>query len=248
MNAISGVCRDLRTHALGLLAVLCLFPPGAVADRVQARASGFVGFPDTSAFDLHIVREDLEVDYDDTGAAGTLRLRRVGISFYETLEPATRVGARLGYAGFTQSDRMTTAGFDPSGYFGELEFEGGWPAGGRFQAFLGASWRYTSVDDTDADGTTEVSLDWQTLELRPALRVVLTRKLRLALGASATAVDGTERIQTATRSTTDFSQRDGEGAFLTLEYHRDDRDVIALRLRDGNPQGLYVAFEHRYRY
>lgn len=245
MYAISGRRQTLRAQALGLLAVLCLLPPSAGADRVQVRASGAF-HPDTNAFDLHVVREDLEADYDDTDATEILRLRRVGISFHENLNDSIRIGVRLGYAGFTQSGRASTAGFDPTGYFGELDLEGGWPANSRFRAALGASWRYTSVDT--ADETTEVSLDWQTLELRPGLRAALTPKLQLMLGVSATAVDGSERVTGTTRTTTDFSEEKGEGAFAILEYHRDDRDVVALRLRSGNPQGLYFAFEHRFRY
>lgn len=250
MYAISGSRHALRAQALGLLAVLCLLPPPAGADRFQVRASG-IGFPDTNAFDLHIVREDLDADYDDTDSTATLRLRRVGLSFHENLNDSSRIGVRLGHAGFTQSGRETTAGFGPTGYFAELDFDGRWPAGSRIQAAFGVSWRYTSVnevDDADADETTEVSLDWETLELRPGLRAALTPKLQLMLGAGITAVDGSERVSGTTRTTTDFSEADSEGAFVMLEYHRDDRDVIALRLRSGNPEGLYIAFEHRFRY
>lgn len=247
MHAISGIRHRFRAQALGLLSGFCLVLPGSpeAADGVRVRASG-LGFPDGNAIDLHIVREDLEADYDDTRTTETLRLRRLGISFYETLDASSRLGVRLGYAGFTQSGRAQTEGFDPSGYFAEVEFEGGWPVRGRFQAVLGASWRYTSVDA--ADDTTEVALDWETLELRPALRVGLTPKLRLMLGAMATAVDGSERVLGPTRETTDFSEEDGEGSFAVLEYHRDDHGVIALRARSGNPEGLYIAFEHRFRY
>lgn len=247
MYAISGSRPALRAQALGLLAVLCLLPPSAGADRFQVRASG-VMYPGTNAFDLHVVREDLEVDYDDTGTTDSLRLRRVGISFYENLNASSRLGLRLGYAGFTQSGRASTAGFDPAGYFAELDFEGAWPADSRFQAALGASWRYTSVDDAEEDDSTEVALDWETLELRPGLRAALTSKLSLTLGAGFTAVDGSERVLGATRTTTDFSEGDSEGAFAVLEYHRDDRDRVSLRLRSGNPEGLYIAFEHRFRY
>lgn len=246
MHAISGSRRGRRAQALGLLAGLCLLPATpAAGDRLHVRTGG-LGFPDTNAVDLHIVREDLEADYDDTDTTETLRLRRIGIAFHENLDASARIGVRLGYAGFTQSGRAATEGFDPAGYFAELDFEGGWPGSGRLQGVLGASWRYTSVDD--ADDTTEVELDWQTLELRPALRAVLTPKLRLMLGTTATAVDGSERVLGAVRTTTDFSEQDGKGAFATLEYHRDDRDMVAVRLRSGNPEGLYIAFEHRFRY
>lgn len=245
MHAISGSRQVLRAQALGLLAVFCLLPPAAAADRFQVRAGG-TGYGETNAFDLHIVREDLEADYDDTGTTETLRLRRVGISFHEDLGASSRIGLRLGYAGFTQSGRANTAGFDPAGYFGELDFEGGWPADSRFQAALGASWRYTSVDDRDE--TTEVETDWETLELRPGVRAALTPKLQLMLGVTATAIDGSERVLGTTRTTTDFSEEDSAGAFAVLEYHRNDRDMVALRLRGGNPEGLYIAFENRFRY
>ncbi len=190
------------------------------------------------------MREDLEADYDDSAGTETLRLRRLGISFYEALGDSVHAGVRLGRVGFGQSGRAATQGFDPVGYYAELDFAGAWPADGRLQAAFGASWRYASVDD--GDETTQVEIDWETLELRPAIRLVLTPRLALALGASAIAVDGSERLRAASRSTTDFSADEAGGAFLELGYlpARDDR--ITLRLRGGNPEGLSLTFAHRY--
>lgn len=244
MHARSCMRRPRRTHALGLLLALGMIlsaPAGAAS--VHARVSA-VGFPDVNAFDLHIEASDLEADYDDSDSDATLRLRRIGIGFFEALNENSRMGVRLGRAGFDQSGRAATEGRDPAGYFAELEFTGMWPARGRLRAALDAGWRYTSVDETDDLGTVE--LDWQTLELRPAVWLSVSPRLALLAGASAIVVDGSERRSEATRETVDFDAADSAGTFVTLEYHRTDGDVVSARLRGGNPSGLYVAFEHRY--
>lgn len=244
MDARSCMHRVRRTHALGLsLALAIALPEPAGAARVHARVSA-VGFPDVNAFDLHIEASDLEADYDDSDSDETLRLRRVGIGFFEALNENSRMGVRLGRVGFDQSGRPATEGRDPSGYFAELEFSGMWPATGRLRAALDAGWRYTSVDETDDLGTVE--LDWQTLELRPAVWLAVSPRLVVLAGASAISVDGSERRSEATRETVDFEAAEPDGAFVTLEYHRTDGDVVSARLRSGNPSGLYVAFEHRY--
>jgi hypothetical protein len=244
MHARSCISRPGRAHAVGLSLAMAVALSGPVqAARVHARVSGF-GYADVSAFDLHIEASDLEVEYDDSDADGTLRLRRIGIGFFEALNENSRMGVRLGRVGFDQSGRAATEGRDPAGYFAELEFSGMWPARGRLRAALEAGWRYTSVDETDDLGTVE--LDWQTLELRPAVWLAVSPRLVVRAGASAVAVDGSERRSEATRETVDFETADTEGAFVTLEYHRTDGDVVSARLRTGNPSGLYVAFEHRY--
>lgn len=224
-----------------LLAILAAGP--AEAARVQARVSAF-GHPDVSAFDLHLATSDLDLDYDDSARTETLRLRRIGIALFEPLSEAARLGLRLGRIGFDQSGRAATAGRDPSGYFAELEFGGAWPARGRLRGALEASWRYASVAERDDAG--EVELDWQTLELRPAVWLAPSARIALRAGVSVTAVEGSEREQGVTRSTVDFEVADREGAFVTLEYHLADGDVVSARLRGGNPSGLYLAFEHRY--
>lgn len=245
MHARSSGRHAPRTQALGLcLALGTILPAAAEAARVHLHVSG-LGYPAGAAIDLHAAREDLELDYDDSGDE-TLRLKRIGISFHETLDPSSRIGLRLGRTAFSQSGRATTAGLDPLGWFAELEFAGAWPAASRIQAAFEAAWRYSSVSDRDAASGDEVELDWQTLELRPALRLALGGPLRLELGASAIAVDGSERTRGASRATVDFSAADPAGGFLTLAWHRADRDVIALRLRGGNPAGLSVIFEHRF--
>ena len=243
MHAISCRRRGRGIQALGLLAALSPAAPGASAADLGVHVSAW-GYPESGAFDLHVVREDLEADYDDGADAETLRLRRLGISFYEALGDSSRAGVRLGRIGLGQSGRAATEGFDPVGYYAELDFAGAWPADGRLQAAFGASWRYASVSDSDE--TTEVEIDWETLELRPALRLALTPRVALALGASAIEVDGSERVRAATRRTTDFSADESGGAFLELDYlpARDDR--ISLRLRGGNPEGLSLTFAHRY--
>ena len=233
-----------RVQPLGLVAALALATVRpAPASEVTVHVSGY-GFPDSAAFDLHVVREDLAGDYDDSAGDETLRLRRLGISLYEALGSSVRGGVRLGYTGFSQSGRPATAGLDPTGYFAELDFAGAWPNDGRLQAALEAGWRYTSVDDSD--DTSEVELDWHTLELRPGLRFAPTPRLALAVGASLIAVDGSERTRGASPATTDISAAERGGGFLALEYYPRPRDVITLRLRDGNPEGLSLAFEHRY--
>lgn len=214
------------------------------AARVHAHVSGY-GYPgDVSAFDLHVARTDLELDYEDSADDKTLRLRRVGIALFEPVSDSTRLGVRLGRIGFDQSGRPATAGRDPTGYFLELEFDGAWPADTRLRAALGANWRYASTDETEDDE--EVEVDWQVIELRTALWLSLNPRLAVRLGASAIAVDGTERVSGVSRQTVDFEAAGTAGGFATLEYHRSDGDVIAARVRGGNPAGLYVSFEHRY--
>lgn len=245
MHARSSGRHAFRTQALGLCLVLgTALPAAADAARVQVHVSGF-GYPAGAAIDLHVAREDLALDYDDSGEA-TLRLKRLGLSFYETLGASSRMGLRLGRVAFSQSGRPTTAGLDPLGWFAELDFAGAWPADSRVQAAVEAAWRYSSVSDSDPASGDEVELDWHTLELRPALRLALGGPLRLDLGASVIAVDGSERSRGATRASVDFSAAESAGGFLSLAWHRADRDVIALRLRGGNPAGLSVVFEHRY--
>jgi len=244
MHAISCIPRRRHAHALGLVLAPALLLPGpAWSARVHAQISA-VGFPDVNAFDLHIEASDLDADYDDSADDETLRLRRIGIGFFESLNENSRLGVRLGRVDFDQSGRPATEGRDPAGYFAELEFSGMWPARGRLRAALEAGWRYTSVDETDELGTVE--LDWQSVELRPAVWLAVSPRLVLRTGASAIAIDGSERRSEATRETVDFEAADPGGAFLTLEYHRTDGDVVSARLRGGNPSGLYVSFEHRY--
>lgn len=244
MHSISCMRRCRRAHALGLAAIIgCSLPAGVSAARVHAHVSGF-GFADLNAFDLHIAATDLELDYDDSAADETLRLRRIGIGLFESLDESSRIGLRLGRLGFDQSGRAATEGRDPAGWFAELEFSGTWPARSRIRASLAANWRYSSVDETDDQGTVE--LDWQTVELRPALWLAVGPRIALRLGASAISVDGSERVRDGNRETVDFDAADSAGAFATLEYHRRDGDVVSARLRGGNPSGLYVAFEHRY--
>lgn len=221
---------------------LCL-PCAAGAATVHARVSGF-GAPDVNAFDLHIVANDLELDYDDAADSETLRLRTIGIGLYERLGDSSRIGVRLGRTGFDQSGRAATEGRDPSGYFAELVFGGMWPGASRIRAALDAGWRYTSVEATDDTGSVE--LDWQTLELRPALWMALSERVVVRIGTSAIAVDGSERLNETTRRTVDFEAAESAGGFLALEYHRRDGDVVSIGLRGGNPAGLHVAFEHRY--
>lgn len=242
MNARSCMRAYRFAQALGLVALLLAAHPVRAA-RVHAEISG-LAYPDVSAIDLHIAALDLRVDYADGASDETLRLRRVGIALFEPLGRSSRAGIRLGRVGFDQSGRATTAGRDPAGYFIELEFSGAWPRATRLRAALEANWRYTAVEDSDDQG--EVELDWQSLELRPALWLALGPRVVLRLGASAIDIDGSERVRGATPGTVDFEAADAGGGFVTLEYHRGDGDVIGLRLHEGNPEGLYLAFEHRY--
>jgi len=205
-----------------------------------------IGVPDVNgAFDLHIVREDLDVAYADDSGGGPLALRRIGISFYERIDDASRMGVRIGGAGLTQTDRPSTAGLDPSGYYGELEFQGAWPAEGRLRFALDASWRYTRVDARDnADNPTV--LGWQTFDLRPGLLFGITPRIAGRVGASGLFVDGSERVSSPDRQTVDFEADGRTGAFAGLDFYGRGGDVVHLRLRGGNPEGIYVSFEQRY--
>lgn len=234
------------THIAGLAAFLLLgllLTGAGEAATVRTHVSGF-GSPDVHAFDLRIVANDLDLDYDDAADSETLRLRSIGIGLYERLGDNSRIGLRLGRTGLDQSGRAATEGRDPAGYFAELVFGGMWPGASRIRATLDANWRYTSVEATDDTGSVE--LDWQTIELQPALWMALSDRVVVRIGASAIAVDGSERLNETTRRTVDFEAAESAGGFLSLEYHRRDGDVIGVGLRGGNPEGLYVTFEHRY--
>lgn len=249
MHPISCSSRAGVAQWLGIGAVA-----GAIAAAPAAHAGELRGYgrftgahplaPGT-AFDLHVAREDLAVDYDDGTTGGDLRLRRLGLSLHEALSANTRLGIRLGWAGLTQSGRPATEGLSPSGYFGELDFAAAWPRGGRVGLDLGASWRYTVVDDTGPDGD-RTELDWLAFELRPALRLSLDRHVALRLGGSATAVDGDERRLDATGTTTGFGADGNAGAFAALDFTYGDGDAVIVRARGGNPAGLYASFEQRY--
>jgi len=244
MQSISCIRRLFRTHAIGAgLVAASLATMPAQAARVHARVSGF-GFADVSAFDLHLGASELEADYEDSSTDETLRLRRIGIGFFESLDETSRLGLRLGRIALDQSGREATEGRDPSGYFAELEFSGAWPARSSWRAALEANWRYSSVDEGDDDG--DVEIDWQAVELRPAVWFAAGPRIALRLGVSAVAVDGSERLRNGVRRTVDFEAAESAGAFATLEYHRTDGDVVSARLRGGNPAGLFVVFEHRY--
>lgn len=226
-----------------LLLLAALLPGSGEAAEVRASVTAF-GAPDVNAFDLHIAAKDLRLDYDDSGGRETLHLRSIGIGLYESLSDNSRIGVRLGRTGFDQSGRPATAGRDPTGYYAELMFDAMWPDDTRIRAALDGSWRYTSVEEQDDAGSVE--LDWQTIELRPAIWMALDQRVVVRIGASAIAVDGRERLNETTRRTVDFEAAESVGGFATLEYHWGDGDVVSASLRGGNPSGLYVAFEHRY--
>jgi len=243
MRPISCTQRAWHAHAMGIVMVAACFSATSThAARVHGRASDF-GFADISAFELQLAATDLEADYDD-GPDETLRLRRIGIGFFESLGETVRLGARAGRIGFDQSGREATEGRDPSGHFAGLEFSGAWPARSAWRAALEANWRYTSGDEADDEGSVEV--EWQTIELRPAVWFAPTDHLAFRFGVSAIAVDGTEKRRNGVRRTVDFKAEETAGAFAGLEYHRTDGDMISLRLRGGNPAGLALSFEHRY--
>lgn len=249
MHPISCSSRAGVAQWLGIGVVFAAIAaaPGVHADELRGygRFTGAHALAPGTAFDLHVAREDLAVDYADGSGGGDLRLRRLGLSLHETLSPNARLGIRLGWAGLTQAGRPATDGLSPSGYFGELEFAAAWPRGGRVGLDLGASWRYTAVDDTEPDGD-RTELDWLALELRPALRLSLGPHVALRLGGSAIAVDGDERRLDATGATTGFGADGNAAAFAALDFTYGDGDAVVVRARGGNPAGLYASFEQRY--
>lgn len=239
--------RPAQSVVLAASAALLALPQAAGADEVRMHGR-FIGAPALApgtAFDLHFARENLAVDYADGSAGGDLRVRRLGLSFHEALSPSTRLGIRLGWAGLTQTGREATRGVDPTGYFAELDFAAQWPRRAPLALDLGASWRYTSVDETD-DAGNRTELDWQSAELRPALRIGLGEAVGLRFGASVIAIDGDELRQGTASATTRFDAETNTGGFAAIDLAWADGDAITLRARGGNPAGVYVSFEQRY--
>ncbi len=237
------------TQALGLALGLALVPPGNGARAADVRVGGaFIGVPYPeagTAFDLHLAREDLAVDYADDSGGGDLELGRLGVSFHERLAPGTRMGIRLGGAGLDQADRSQTAGLDLDGYYGELAFAGALSATDGVGLDLRASLRYTAVrHENDSDERTEI--EWLTFDVRPALRLTPSDAVSVRIGPSATAVDGSEDVDAPAAATTPFNADGRIGAFAAVDLYTGDGGVVTLRGHGGNPAGVYVRFERRY--
>lgn len=240
MRPISGTC--LRSGALLIGALVALAPTWAAADpRAGTRlAPGPVG-----AFDLHLAREDLTVEYRDGSPGGDLELTRVGIAFHEHIGRSVRGAVNLGATGVRQRDRPATADVDPTGWYFGLDFDGIWPQEGLLRFNAGVGWRYTRADRSDENGD-ETILDWHTSEARAAAILRLGPAVAVRLGAAQQWIRGDERFRADSSSTTRFDIDDPTSAFLQLDFLTGRGGAIRFQARAGNPKGARIAFEYNY--
>lgn len=197
------------------------------------------------AFDVHLAREDLAVEYRDGSDGGDLELTHVGIAFHETLGDAVRGTVAAGGLGIRQHGREPTAAVDPTGWYLGLDFAGTWPTEGRVRLDAGLGWHYSRADRSDEEGN-ETILDWHTGEARAALVMGLTPAIGMRLGAAAMAVNGDERFLAEGSSTTRFDLDETTSAYLQLDFLTSDGGAIRFRVRGGNPRGAWIAFERNY--
>lgn len=197
------------------------------------------------AFDVHIAREDLAIDYRDDSSGGDLELTRLGFAFHEELGAGVRGGVSIGALGIRQRDREATAEVDPTGWYLALDFDGIWPREAPLGLNAGLSWRYSRADRSDEDGN-ETILDWNAGEFRLALVARLARSVDVRAGMAATAVRGDERFLAEESSTTRFDIEDSTSGYVQLDFHALRTGVIRFRIRGGNPRGAWIGFEHQY--
>lgn len=229
-----------RNLSLLLLALALALPAKTTFASVRVHGTPGEGREPGFAFDLHYAREDIRLDYDDGGGGGPLRLTYLGVGFHEALATGVRGTVRIGGIEGTQNRRETTADLDPDGYYAEIDADGIWPGGGPVGLGLGARWRYTDIDDSD------LTLDWHTWELRAAVVGAVGPRISARLGVAVTEVDGRERLRGETRSSSDFSIRGRESAFLQFDFRSGHRGAVRFRVRGGNPKEAFISFEHSY--
>ncbi len=240
MTPISGVSPWLQAPAVGV-ALLAL--PHAVLAGPGLDHGPALGPSD--AFELHLLREDLEVAYDDDAGGGDLELTRVGIAFHERLNASIRGAVALGAIGVRQRDRTATADVDPTGWYLGLDFNGIWPREGALRFAAGLGWRYARADRSDEDGDESI-LDWHTGEVRAALVTGLTPAVDLQTGVAHKWVRGDERFRSDASTTTRFDLDDPVSGFVQLDFLTGRAGVVRFQVRGGNPQGARITFEYNY--
>lgn len=197
------------------------------------------------AFDLHLAREDLTVDFRDDSGAGDLEVTRLGIAFHETVARGVRGAVNLGAMGVRERDREATADVDPTGWYLGLDFDGIWPADGLLRLNTGIGWRFARADRSDDDGN-ETHLDWHMAEARAALVTVLDPSLGLRFGAAYQWLRGDERIRGETSRTTRFDMEEPVSGYVQLDILTGRGGAIRFRAYGGNPRGARISFEVNY--
>lgn len=239
-------CHSASAPIVVLLGVVLAWPlPAAAGVRVQAGAWGWPGYEPGTAFDLHFAREDVAIAYADDSTGDVLELTRVGFGFHERFTAGVRGSARIGGISVDQDDRPATEGLDLTGYYAEVGADGAWPTASRLRFGVDGHWRYTRVS-RDRDDDTTVRLDWHSWELRSDLRMTLGTRIDLRLGGGVIAIDGNERVRDNGSSGTGFDADGATSAHAQLDFHTGTGGVIRLLLRRGNPEGVWLSFEHNY--
>lgn len=197
------------------------------------------------AFDLHLSREDLDVDYDDDLGGSDLEITRVGIAFHEHINPSIAGAVAIGATGIRQRDRAATADVDPTGWYFGLDFQGLWPREGTLRLGAGVGWRYTRADRSDDDGN-ETILDWHEAEAQTALVADVQDAVDVRVGAAHQWVRGDERLRGEESTTTRFDLDRPFSGFVQLDFLTGRAGVIRFQARGGNPQGARITFEYTY--
>ena len=241
MATISGIF--MRPLAPALVFLALVFSMDIEADARTERPTTAAG--SGGAFDLHLVREDLTVEYRDSSAGGDFELTRIGVAFHEYLSETIRGGVAIGATGIRQRDRPATSEVDPTGWSFGLDFEQIWPREARLRLNTGISWRFTRADRSDDDGN-ETILDWHTAEARTGLVTRLTPAVAVRVGAAYKWVRGDERFRGDESTTTRFHLDDPLSGFVQLDFRTSREGVIRFHARGGNPTGARILFEYNY--
>jgi len=246
MYPTSSVLTRSPPPSVGAAALALLVLAAPVAADAASRSRLATGLHPDGAFDLHLAREDLDVDYADGSGGDALEITRLGVAFHEDLGGGVRGAIRAGGLALRQSGRAATAEADPEGGYVGLAFAGMWPAAGRLRFNPRVGWHYASADDTENGN--ETTIDWHALELRLSAVVELSHFLALRGGIAGTFIDGEERFELDDSTTVraDFDTEDALSGVLQLDFHTGDGGFVRFRVRGGNPRGAMIIFERNF--